>query len=89
MGNSWGLKRQKPKVPPPSKFDRLSPEDLFTATEQAVANAVASLEASRRDPSDEKAEAHLYLALTHLETGHMALAAMIRKNEVRKAVARE
>lgn len=82
MGNSWGIGRRKQaKIPPPSKFDRLSPEDLYTATETGVANAIAALEAFRNDPSDES-DAHLQLALTHLDTATLALSSMIRKRSV-------
>jgi hypothetical protein len=72
-----------PPIPPETQFDKLSPEDLYLAMEQGIANATAALGQYRSDTT-ETAPAHLYLANTHLSIATRALDAMIRKDEIRR-----
>ena len=47
------LLKRKPKMPDPSRFDRLDDETLFLLVEQAFGTAIASLQKATKATSEE------------------------------------
>ena len=72
--------RTKYKIPAPTRFDRLSPEDLYLALEQSLANCYATMDQYAKGESDK--QALLYLLRSHVETATAAVNALIRKRQV-------
>ena len=86
MTKRWGLKRPEKwgPLPPPTKFDRLSDDDLYVAIEQALANATRELDMWRSDDPGLR-DAHLATTETHLETALGALRAAMRRHRLRSS----
>jgi hypothetical protein len=84
MPNRWGLKRKQRSIPAPTKFDRLSDDDLFVAVEHGLANAITEFAKwQRKDGDPEQRAAYLALTETHMQTALGALHSMMRHHELR------
>jgi hypothetical protein len=83
--SKWSLKRpgkMETQLPPPTKFDRLSDEDLYIAVEQGIANAIAEMGNWHSVASDDRL-AHLALTERHLETALGAVRSAMRRHKLR------